>query len=221
MKKICIITILIFMLFFSCSTFKSYVRSSFKTQISEHILETILKQANDLLGKRAYEIVTVNNKKFKLDCIGTVNAIFYSTGIDITKYFFKYEGGGVKRFYYTLNDNDTLHKTKPEIGDVIFWDNTWDSNGDGVTGNDYLTHVGMVMSIDDDGTINYIHANYVKGIVIEQMNLERPTEYKDKNGKVLNTPMYINSSLRVHPDHWLSGDLFNHYGSVLKAKEIF
>jgi hypothetical protein len=222
MKRKYIFTIFLFVLLFSCSTLNYNIRTSLKNQINEHILEIILKQANDLVGKKAYDIIVVNNKKFRLDCIGTVSAIFYSAGIDITKYFYKYDGGGVKRFYYTLKDNCALYKkTKPEIGDVIFWDNTWDSNNDGKLGNDYMTHVGMIMSIDDDGTINFIHANYVKGIIIEQMNLENPTEYKDKNGKIINSPMYINSSLKVHPDHWLSGDLFNHYGAVLKIKEIF
>ena len=43
----------------------------------------------------------------------------------------------------------------------------------------------------------------------------------NEKGKELNSPMYINSSLKKHPDHWLSGDLFNHFGGVLKIKEYF
>ncbi len=213
---------LAFFAFFSCASYFSTLRDSLKGQINSEVRETILRQADELLGKKTYSKVFVNGKSFTLDCIGTIGAIYYSAGIDIRKYFGKYNGGGVERFYRTLKDNKSLfNDRRPEPGDVIFWDNTWDANENGKNGDDRLTHVGMVISVDDDGTINFIHANYVLGIVIEQMNLQKPAVYRDKNGKIINTPMYLNSSLKSHPEHWLSGDLFNRYGSVLRIKDIF
>ena len=211
--------LVILILFFSSCLF---FENNIKTEIYHNINDIILKQANDLVGRAIYSKVIVNGKTFTLDCIGTVSAIFYSAGIDITKYFNKYSGNGVSRFYATLKNFDSLHDEKmPEKGDVIFWDNTWDRNNDGIIGNDPLTHAGVVMQVDEDGTIHYIHANYVFGIIVEQMNLLNPTVYKDGDGKILNTPMFINSSLKKHPEHWLSGDLFKQFGRVLKVKELF
>jgi len=189
---------------------------------NQKLLDIILKQAQSFIGKKYGEIVIIKGKKIKLDCIGTVRAIFYSIDIDITKYFHKYNGNGVSRLYYSLKEKDTIHgELIPEVGDVIFWDNTWDRNGDGVSGNDPLTHAGLVIKIDEDSTIHYIHANYVLGIIVEQMNLKYPTKYTDDNGKIINSPMYINSSLKRHPKHWLSGDLFKHFGGILKIKDHF
>ncbi len=186
------------------------------------IVDKIVNQGNALLGKKYGEYVEINGKNFMLDCVGTVSAIYYSVGLDIRKYFNNYQGGGVTRLFKTLKEKNVLHKNKlPEVGDLIFWDNTWDRNGDKILGNDLLTHAGMVVKIDEDETIHYLHANCYYGIVIEFMNLKRPTEYKDENGKIINSPLYIYSSFKKHPEHWLSGDLFNQYGCVLKVKEEF
>ncbi len=210
------------LIFFSCISIEEKATNFIKKQLYLNVLQTILDQAYALIGKKMNETVLVNNKEFKLDCIGTVSAIFYSADIDIQKHFNKYKGNGVSKFFYTLSDKNTLYKGKPpEIGDVIFWDNTWDRNNDGVIGNDPLTHAAVVVDIEEDGTIYYIHQNYVFGIIVEKMNLLHPTVYKDENGKEINSPMYINSSLKKHPDHWLSGDLFRHFGGVLKIKEYF
>lgn len=216
------IIIVIFLLFFSCISIEEKAADFINNQLYLNVLQTILDQAYELIGKKQNETVIVNNREFKLDCIGTVSAIFYSADIDIQKHFYKYQGNGVARFFYTLKDKQTLFKGKaPEIGDVIFWDNTWDSNNDGVIGNDPLTHAAVVVDIEEDGTIYYIHQNYIFGIIVEKMNLLHPTIYKDDKGKELNSPMYINSSLKKHPEHWLSGELFKHFGGVLKIKEYF
>lgn len=174
----------------------------------------VLEQAYDLLGKKPNANVVVNGKSFMLDCIGTVAAVFYNAGIDITKDFHKYQGNGVSRFYHTVRDKNGIYSGKlPAVGDVVFWSNTWDSNGDGVFGNDPLTHVGIVTKVDQDGTIHYIHENYVTGIVVEQMNLFRPGVHRDEYGKIINSPMYINSSIYNKPDHaWLSGELWTSTG---------
>ena len=224
MKKNNKILLVLFLILFlsSCISIEEKTNDFIKNQLYLNTLQTILDQADALIGKKPYEIVTVNNKKFQLDCIGTVSAIFYSAKINIRKYFPKYKGNGVSRFYYTLRDIKTLYKENiPEVGDVIFWDNTWDRNGDEIIGNDPLTHTALVIKVDDDGTIHYIHLNYVYGVIIEQMNLFHPTVYKNEDGKEINSPMYINSSLKLHPEHWLSGDLFKHFGGVLKVKEHF
>jgi hypothetical protein len=178
----------------------------------------ILDEAWQFMDKKPNEIVYVKDRKFKLTCIGTVAAVFYAAGIDITRDFHRYKGNGVSNLYYILRDEGTLYNQKmPRVGDVVFWDNTWDRNKDNNRNNDPLTHIGIVVKIDDDGTIHYLHENYYYGIVVEKMNLYRPTVYKDESGKVINSAMYSGSSLSWHPRHWLAGDLFKMFGGILET----
>ena len=83
MKKLNIILLALFLLFlilflFSCISFEKKANDFIKKQLYLNTLQTVLDQADALIGKKPYEIVTVHNKKFQLDCIGTVSAIFYS-----------------------------------------------------------------------------------------------------------------------------------------------
>ena len=64
------------------------------------------------------------------------------------------------------------------------FDNTWDRNGNGVR-DDALTHIGIVETVDTDGTITLVHLGS-KGVVRIQMNLQRPSVTK-REGKVLNS----------------------------------
>ena len=137
--------------------------------------------ARSLLG--ATELV-VKGRRFTWDCTGTVLAIYWYAGIDLARDFGRYAGGGVSRLYRTLKDASLLYTTRePILGDLVFWDDTYDADGDGAW-DDPLTHVGMVMETAADGTISYVHLNYRKGIVIEQMNLREPDVHQRvKNGK--------------------------------------
>ncbi len=186
----------------------------------EKIHDVVFDQAFGLLGMKPDSTVYIKGKKFTLDCIGTVAAIFYGAGIDImadASKFYAPGDNGVAMFYKSLKNKNGVYKTKyPKPGDVIFWDNTWDRNSNGRFGDDPLTHVGLVTKVEDDGTIHYIHDNYIYGIVVEQMNLYRPKEVRDENGKVINSALYMNSSESKNMTHpWLSGDLFREFGGVI------
>jgi hypothetical protein len=181
----------------------------------------VIDSAKTLIGKPPNALVLVNGKKFVLDCIGTVSAIFYRMAIDVTKDFGKYSGNGVNRLYMTLQDKGVLHSDKyPRTGDVVIWDNTWDANDDGDRTNDPRTHAGVVLAVDDDGTIHYVHENMYKGVIIEMMNLLQPTVFKDDTGKTLNSGLAIATNTGgPRPEHWLSGDVFDKFGDVLRVKD--
>lgn len=205
-RKYFLFLLLTFILF-SCNTF-SDVKENYNQK------EKFLYSFNHFVGKKTYDKVKVLDKYFTLDCIGTVLAIYYKMGIDIN--LSSYTGNGVARLFNYLKDNGKLYKNKiPKIGDFIFWDNTYDKNEDGILGNDNLTHCGIVVEIEKDGTIQYIHANYVYGIVIEQMNLNYPDIYKDEDGKKINSILALGASIKKHPHKWLSGNLFRSYGSII------
>jgi hypothetical protein len=181
----------------------------------------VIASAKTLLGQLPNAKVLVKGKQFTLDCIGTVSAIFYHMDIDVTKDFDKYSGNGVNRLYMTLKAAGVLHRDKyPRTGDVIVWDNTWDANNDGDRMDDPRTHAGVVLAVDDDGTIHYIHENLYKGVIIEVMNLLQPEVASDAGGKRLNSGMAIATvSGGPKPEHWLSGDVFNVFGDVLRIKD--
>jgi hypothetical protein len=183
----------------------------------------VVASAKLLLGKAPNARVAVNGRDFVLDCIGTVSAIYYRVNIDVTKDFAKYSGNGVNRFYMSLKDLKVLHKDSyPRPGDAIIWDNTWDANGDGDRTDDLRTHAGIVLAVDDDGTIYYIHENLYKGVMIETMNLLHPDQRTDSAGKVINSGMAIATvSGGPNPTHWLAGDVFGAFGDVLGAADHF
>ncbi len=186
--------------------------------------KAILETAFRLYGMPPESTVVVNGRTFVLDCIGTVSAIFYALGVDITKDFNRYSGNGVARLYKSLRDQGTLHEDQfPKPGDVVFWNNTWDRNGDGNRRNDPTTHAGIVLHVDDDGTIYYVHEHVREGVIVEVMNLYHPTVYRNEHGKQWNNAMALGSYYGnlENPLHWLSGDLWYLFGGVLSVKEHF
>ncbi len=183
----------------------------------------VIDSAKTLLGQPPNAKVLVNGKRFVLDCIGTVSAIYYKLWLDLTKDFALYPGNGVNRLYRTLEAQRVLHGDRyPRPGDIVFWDNTWDANDNGDRTDDLKTHAGIVLAVDDDGTIHYVHENLYKGVVIEAMNLLRPDDARDESGKLLNSGMAIaTASGGPRPTHWLSGDVFSRFGDALRVKGHF
>jgi cell wall-associated NlpC family hydrolase len=152
------------------------------------------------LGKKT---LVVDGRKFNMDCSGVVMAVYYKSGIDLLSPLNQYSGGGVQRLYGLMDDNQLLYK-QPHLapGDILFWDNTYDSNDDGKI-NDPLTHIGMVVSTDSQGNVQYIHHNYRKGIVLAKMNLLDPDNLK------MNSPMRARYAEKGHAPLWLSSHLLN------------
>ncbi len=177
---------------------------------SYEIRAKIVEGAMMLINK---DSVIVDGVKFNLDCTGTVLGAYYYAGIDLRKLFPEFTGGGVSRIYKSLEKRDLLYSTNfPLAGDIIFWDNTWDRNGDGKV-NDYLTHIGLIISSDNNGNIEYMHHHCTEGIVIEKMNLLKPDVFMEVvNGKQVevNSPMRMRGSPNY--DKWLSSQLYKVFG---------
>ena len=172
--------------------------------------EKLVEGAGEILG---IEELFIRGKSFCMDCSGVVLALYWYAGIDLTKAYNDYSGNGVTRIYRYLEDKDLLYRTLgPAPGDIIFWDNTYDKNEDGQP-NDHLTHVGMVVDIDTNGNIDYIHHNYRKGIILARMNLNNPETYAETvNGEQI----IVNSAMRMKGspgfDKWLSSQLYRQFG---------
>jgi hypothetical protein len=184
----------------------------------------VVAAARSLMGRGPESAVKVNGRTFVLDCIGTVSAIFWEMDIDVRKDFRLYNGDGVSRLYQSLQAQKSIHTDLyPRPGDVIFWDNTWDAKGDGKLNDDPLTHAGIVLSVDADGTIHYVHEHVIKGVTVESMNLLHPRDYYDPQGRIINNAMAMNSGIsrKDNPPHWTSGDLWDSFGDVLRVRRHF
>ncbi len=194
----------------------------YENEILTKKLFLLLNQAYDLLGRAPNSKVVVKDKSFTLDCVGTVSAIFYAADIDLQKMYLPFSGAtGVKRLFQLMEANTTLNSSRlPAVGDLIFWDDTYDHNNDGIFGNDPLTHVGVVTKVEDDGTVHYVHQHILYGVIVERMNLYKPGERYDSSGKEINSPMHARSGSNMRNGlPYLSGELWYSNGGVLKFTE--
>jgi hypothetical protein len=66
----------------------------------------------------------------------------------------------------------------------------------------------MVVGVDDDGTITYVHYHIRNGITNDYMNLRSPgvlNQMEKGRLRVINSPMRLAIPGRPHPPNWLSG----------------
>ncbi|MDC7239449.1 MAG: NlpC/P60 family protein [Spirochaetales bacterium] len=193
------VLILLSTLLWSCATTDYFADDPVRqTDDLSDIQRDLVDSANWALGRKR---LVVDGKKFNLDCSGVVMALYYRAGIDLQPLLSSYSGGGVQRLYSLMDEQALLYR-EPQLapGDMLFWDDTYDRNKDGKI-NDPLTHMGMVVSVDKQGNVKYIHHNYRRGIVLEKMNL------KDPDNLDLNSPMRARYAESGHAPRWLSSHL--------------
>lgn|GEM_PF-931757 len=185
--------------------------------------QAVLGSARKLLGTRYGARGSVNGRQFTFDCSGTVCAIYYRLGVDLARDFAKYPGNASNRLYLSLKDRGAIHYDRyPRVGDIVFWDNTYDANGNGDRTDDLRTHTGVVVGVDEDGTIHYIHSSVYRGVVVEAMNLLRPRDAFDESGKRINNGMAVATvSGGPKPGRELAGDTFQSFGDPLRVAEDF
>ena len=200
MKRVAVFSVLV-MLFPSCVTAQ-------ETENRDKI-DRIVEAAYALDGKTE---VVVGGRRFNSDCSGLIYGLYSAAGIDLQSAVARYKGDGVKRIYQLMDENGLLYYAwVPVPGDLIFWDNTYDKNGDGRE-NDYLTHIGVVVSVEDDGQISYIHYHTGRGIMIEQMNMFQPHVYADVvDGKTVVRNSYMRASDAPDSRFQLAGELCRNF----------
>ena len=170
----------------------------------------IVRTAAKLVGART---IQVNGKRIAYDCAGVTRAIFLEHGIDL------YGGGttdrkanGVRLIHNHIRQHGTVHQG-PAVrpGDLVFFDNTWDYNGDGII-NDPLTHVGIVERQEPDGTVIFI-SRVAGAIERYHMNLFLPHVHRTGEGKIIND--YLRRKDFGDQPHagYLTGQLFAGFGT--------
>lgn len=172
----------------------------------------IVRTASKLVGATT---IKSEGRRIAYDCAGVTRAIFLKHGIDL------YASGGndpnvngVRLIYTHVRRHGSLHQgpvVRP--GDLVFFDNTWDLNGDGKL-NDPLTHVGVVERIEKDGTVIFI-SRVAKTIERYRMNLALPHVHKTTGGRILNDYMRRKLPTDAEDMRHLTGELFSFYGTRL------
>jgi peptidoglycan DL-endopeptidase CwlO len=170
--------------------------------------QKVVNLARALLGVQR---IALNGKRYSNDCSGFVRAVFDYSRIDLMSDGRPGDSGTQAIYRYALRHGEVYRNRHPQPGDLVFFRDTYDKHRDGRRNNG-LTHVGIVDSIDPDGTVSVIH-RVRRGVVRYRMNLSRPHLHLDPaNGQMLNDYLRI-AGKQTKPA--LTGELFAIYGTVL------
>lgn len=178
-------------------------------------IDAVLEQARAHLGQTS---VRVNGVSFRYDCSGFVRGLFSVLSVDLMSLGADYPNeNGVGLIYRYVERHGENHRRRtPVVGELVYFDNTWDKNGNGLV-DDTLTHVGVVEEVQPDGTFVVIHrAN--RGIVRDFMNLERAGDRTDASGRELNGLLRPKSRRDPPGTPRLMGELFAGFGHLNGAK---
>ena len=170
------------------------------TKTQQILIDSALEACN--MGYPA--TLKFNNRSFSNDCSGLIYGIFWSGGIDLISAISSEKGNGVKRIHSLLDTKKLIHKNKkPNPGDLVFWSNTY-----GTWGKNPLSHIGIIVSVDETtGSIDYVHNNtYLGEIRRETMNLYKPHEKRPVNNYMRYDSKYKKTA----------GELFNSFGMAWK-----
>lgn len=160
-----------------------------------------------------------NGRTYRRDCSGFVLAVYAAEGVDIRALVRGINGPGrgkdsVSGIFRAARKLGLIHRHKvPAVGDLVFFDHTYDRNRDGRP-NDPLTHMGLVESVDPDGTVTVIH-HVQRGVLRYRMSRFEPDLRRDPA-----TRRVLNHYLRIGPPRssarGLTGQLFHAFATVIR-----
>ncbi len=154
----------------------------------------------------------VEGKTYRDDCSGLVCALHARADIDL-------EHRNTAALFELAKELDVHHRRQvPSPGDVVFFDDTHDRNGNGRLDDD-LTHLAVVEKVRDDGTLTLVHRGS-KGVSRIWMNLSRPDEHADAEGQVLNSFLRVRTAKDPRGTKYLAGQLWRGGASFWQAGDL-
>ena len=171
--------------------------------------DLVVREARSALARGE----TLDGRRVPSDCSAFVRALFLSSGLDLFSSAAPGENGVRALARYVTRHGAWDRTLAPRPADLAFFDNSYDRNGDGRL-DDRLTHVGVVVEVDADGTVQIAHATN-HGIVLEPMNLRRRHDATDESGKLINAGLRRRSSRDTPRTPHLMGELFAGLGRVV------
>lgn len=139
------------------------------------------------------------------DCTGLARLAY--AGADLLGHEARLGDDGVTAMYRHARALGALHRTPPRPGDLVFFR---DTTSRGAPDDGALTHVGVVVSVDENGTIAFVHRTN-EGVRKARMTLREPHRHAGPNGAVLNDYLRRRSAERGAR---LTGELFAGFASA-------
>ncbi|MFP2927046.1 CHAP domain-containing protein [Pyxidicoccus sp. 3LG] len=168
--------------------------------------ERIAARATGLVGVTSLRSVSSTVPD---DCTGLARLAYTSAGLDLMAGPGRKGDNGVTHIYRVMRRRGALHRSKPRPGDLVFFRETYDRDGDGRR-DDGLTHVGVVERVEPGGLVTFVHRGG-KGIARSRMHLRWPTRHHARSSReVLND--YLRRASRQHRAY-VTGELFAGFAS--------
>jgi len=169
--------------------------------------EEIVDAAIDQLERTR---MVVDGEVYRHDCIGFVEAAYASLDVDLTS--------SISLLKQQAIHLGVFHRDPhPLPGDIVFFDNSYDKNRNGVR-DDPNTHVAIVERVDEDGTIHMIHlGGRGKPVTRKIMNVLHPNVTRSEEGKVWNS--HLRSTRDRDGGPTLTAQLWTGFASVWKVSE--
>ncbi len=156
------------------------------------------------LAAAARRQLTAGTAGFRQDCSGFVLAALHKVGID--------SGGSAADLYARAESIGAIHRSeRPAVGDLVFFDNTYDRNGNGLR-DDPLSHIGVVIEVASDGTVTLAHDGTSRGKTTLEMNLLHPHDATSPDGSRWNGVLRASSA-----GPRLAGELFEAFATVRES----
>jgi hypothetical protein len=164
----------------------------------------------------------VRGARYNADCSGFVEAVYEAEGVPLRKLMSlaaPRETSGVAAALRAMERFGTVTRDAgawPVPGDLVFFDDTYDRNGNGVP-DDPLTHVGVVKWVED-GTVVFMHRGG-HAVARGAMTPARPG-VATAGGRTVNSPLRDKraTASRAWRDDVLAGALFAAFGRLDPAK---
>ena len=180
------------------------------TRVAQSMVEQAILAGQTLVGQAK---VVFGDQTFSKDCSGFVRGVLTHVGLEVVAP--GDEGAsGTEIFYRAIERRGGIHTDDlPDPGDLVFFSNTYDRNGNGEL-DDTFTHVGLVESVTDVGTVHFLH--YIGGAVrIGRMNLLRPRDDADSNSGTILNDFLRRRRLEDGPDtRYLASELWLGFGRL-------
>jgi len=196
--------------------------------LSPKVVHHVLAVARGLVSHRRVKVGSA--PPARVDCSGFVRAVFRSVGMDLfapgSPEVKRRHDNGVGLLLWFNESNGAFwpregppeaYAVAPEPGDIVYFHNTYDRNRNRRC-DDRFTHVGLVESVEGDGTVTFLHA---AGHVVrrERMNLRRPDVARE-GGVVVNHAVRHHTRWERPGDRRLASQLFAGFGRLRRPPAL-
>ncbi len=138
-------------------------------------------------------------------CTNYVKHVFLRVGVEL--------GGSGSDLWEKAAEIGAAHHGDARVGDIAFFHNTFDRNGNGRLDDPY-THVGVVINVAGDGTVTVAHGGATHGTGTFRMNPENPESRTSPEGQRWNDYLRVQRQSDPPGTRYLASELLAGYATV-------